>query len=168
MIFLFWFPLGVPVVDLTTERRYIWKVSAYSSPTFITTLDTVARSSVINTDGTKYRSWNAVFMWTKPLVNLRKKMVQNWNCDSSSKVFKGIRCWYVCSVTLMTTCPWHWWCSPHLITHFRDSFKPRTVGGVNILSDLLEGWCQSLDLRHCLNYVFSLLLKARCEAPEIL
>ena len=61
----------------------------------------------------------------------------------------------------------HWWCGSHLITQFRDYFKPPTVVGVNILSDLLEGWCQSLDLRHCLNYVFSLLLRACCEAPEI-
>ena len=60
MIFLFRFPLGVQVVDLTTERR---QSRAYSSHTFITTLDTVATSSVTNTDDTKYRPWKAVFLY---------------------------------------------------------------------------------------------------------
>ena len=48
---LFRFPLGVPVVDPTTENG---RSTAYSSPTFITTLDTVSKSSV-STDGTKDR-----------------------------------------------------------------------------------------------------------------
>ena len=69
------------------------------------------------------------------------------------------------------------WCwQPHILgidgvvptsLHILATVSNRVVV-VNILSDLLEGWCQSLDLRHCLNYVFSLLLKAHCEAPEIL
>ena len=40
---LFRFPLGVPVVDLTTENG---RSTAYSSHTFIATLDTVLKSSV--------------------------------------------------------------------------------------------------------------------------
>ncbi len=170
VIFLFRFPLSAPIVDRTTERRHIWEVYniyiASPPPTFITTLDTVVRSlptlMVLSIDFEKH-----FLIWTKLLVKLRKKVVQNWNCDSSFKVLRGIRCWYTCSVTLTTTCPGHWWSSSHLITYFSDCFKPPTMVGVNILSDLLEGWCQSLDLRHCLNYVFRFLLKARCEAPEI-
>ena len=61
LIFLFRFPLGVPVVDLTTERNAFGRSTAYSYHTFITTLDRVARTSVTNTEGAMCRPGKAVF-----------------------------------------------------------------------------------------------------------
>ena len=85
-------------------------------------------------------------------------MVKNWDSDCSPEVFGRSRSWGICLVTLATTCPGDWWCSPNLTTHFRHYFKPLVVMSVNILSDFLEGWCQCFHLRNCLDYVFSLLL----------
>ena len=76
MIFVFRFPLDVLVVDLTTERTQFGKSTAYSSPTFITTQNTVARSSVTNTDGTKYRPWKAIF-WCE--LNRSSSSERRWS-----------------------------------------------------------------------------------------
>ena len=107
------------------------------------------------------------FMWTKPLVELRMKMFQNWNRDSFLRCSEGL-----VAVMLALWC----WC-PHIQVingvvpsslHILETVSNHLqwVVRIKILSDLLEGWYKSADLRHCLNYIFSLLLKACCEVRE--
>ena len=64
-------------------------------------------------------------------------MVQNWNCDGSSKVFSEIRC--RCAWCVMLTTKYLGIDDVPTSLHISDCFKPPTVVGVNILSDLLEG-----------------------------
>ena len=61
------------------------KSTAYSSPTSISILDRVARSSVTNTDGTKYRPWKAVFWYE---LNRLSSSERRWSKIGSMMVLR--------------------------------------------------------------------------------
>ena len=74
--------------SLLREDAFGRSTAYYSSPTPITTLVTDEISSVTNTDGTKNRLQSCFLMRVK--LKLFKKMIQNYNCDSSFVVLRRI------------------------------------------------------------------------------
>ena len=66
---------------------------------------------------------------------------------------------------------WRW--RPHILgidgvvtTHIRDGLKPLTVVGVNILSDFLEGWCQTINCTYHIAHTHFLATTARFKEWE--